>query len=106
MCKKKGCTYSECKASAGIHDGPTFGSGELDSNGYWEFPCYKCARSFEAANPGVEAWPFEKKEIQELLLGVRLLLLQTDVPHVNQEEILDVLGQIELLIKKENDNGL
>jgi hypothetical protein len=35
----------------------TFGSGGLDNNGYWEFPCPECARAFEAKHPGEFAWP-------------------------------------------------
>lgn len=56
------CGNPKCKASTGIHDGLTFGSGELDDNGYWENPCFKCARAFEAANPGEEAWPFKNQK--------------------------------------------
>lgn len=54
------CDNPECGASLGIHEGPTFGSGQLDDNGYWEIPCYTCAREWDSANPNAEcpAWPF------------------------------------------------
>lgn len=57
------CGNHQCGASSGIHDGLTFGSGELDDYGYWEFPCYTCARSFEKAHPEYpQCWPFKKEE--------------------------------------------
>lgn len=30
-----------CKCSTGIHEGLTFGSGELDYYGFWKYPCEK-----------------------------------------------------------------
>jgi len=48
-----------CHASTGIHEsdnadgspehpwGLTFGKGKLDDYGYWEKPCYECARWHE-----------------------------------------------------------
>lgn len=46
MSKDKGCKGC-CSASSGIHGGLTFGRGDLDFNGYWEFPCELCARKAE-----------------------------------------------------------
>ena len=57
----KGYNHPNCNISTGIHDGPTIGYGELDSNGYWEFPCYECARIYES-HTKEECWPFKKKE--------------------------------------------
>lgn len=47
--KKKlpACGNPDCSVSTGICDRLTFGSGELLSYGYWEFPCYVCARDYE-----------------------------------------------------------
>lgn len=54
------CNNPDCRISTGIHErldangsqnkpwGLTFGSGELDDYGYWEFPCLDCARYYEA----------------------------------------------------------
>jgi len=42
MAIKGGCGRSECCASTGIDDNPTFGTGKLDENGFWEFPCNAC----------------------------------------------------------------
>jgi hypothetical protein len=53
-----------CYCSTGIHEGLTFGSGELDFYGYWEHPCSKCARWHEQEKglPLNTYWPFEQKE--------------------------------------------
>ena len=62
MRKGHACGNFECKVSIGIHEGYTFGSSELDGLGYWEIPCYECARAFEIIHPGDKAWPFKKGE--------------------------------------------
>lgn len=63
-----------CGASTGIHEslnadgsatnpwGLTFGSGELDSLGYWEIPCAECARWNEQEDgvPIGSYWPWSK----------------------------------------------
>lgn len=51
-----------CKWSYGIHDGPTVGTGELDSHGYWEHGCCECARAWEKQFPeDGPIWPFSKE---------------------------------------------
>lgn len=35
----------------------SFGHGQLDIFGYWEFGCNTCARDYEAEHPGETAWP-------------------------------------------------
>ena len=47
--KKKlpACGDPNCSVSSGICSRLTFGSGELSSYGYWENPCYVCARDYE-----------------------------------------------------------
>lgn len=58
--KQRACGNPECSTSSGFHDGLTFGSGDLDDWGYWEFPCGPCARDYERRFPGEEpCWPFE-----------------------------------------------
>jgi len=52
----------KCNVSTGIHGGLTFGGGKLNSNGYWEIPCYECARKHEKLYPDDifrygECWP-------------------------------------------------
>jgi hypothetical protein len=42
------CGNPECSCSTGIHEGLTFGSGELDDWGYWSKPCQVCARANDA----------------------------------------------------------
>jgi hypothetical protein len=59
--------HKKCGVSTGIHDGLTFGHGELDDNGYWEFPCYECAREWERLHPeDFPCWPFDEKTLADL----------------------------------------
>jgi hypothetical protein len=51
------CGNRNCACSTGICERLTFGSGELNDCGYWEFPCWTCARDYEKENPGENAWP-------------------------------------------------
>jgi hypothetical protein len=59
---KKSCSiakqYGFCGVSTGICERLTFGGGELDDYGYWEFPCDECARENEKNYPeDGECWP-------------------------------------------------
>lgn len=58
--------HSKCGCSTGIHDGITFGQGELNFNGFWERPCGICARKYEKEHPGKEAWPFSKEFLKRI----------------------------------------
>jgi hypothetical protein len=53
-----------CSCSTGIHDGLTFGSGKLDKHGFFQFPCWDCARWHEKQDlkPINTYWPFEKEK--------------------------------------------
>lgn len=63
----KPCGNNNCSVSIGIHEGLTFGHGELDDLGYWEFPCYTCARAHEKEYPNNdEAWPFKRMKVWRL----------------------------------------
>lgn len=47
MAKKGfGCERPECASSTGIDWSATFGTGKLDPNGFWEFPCAECANAW------------------------------------------------------------
>lgn len=47
MAKKGfGCEREECCASTGIDGSATFGTGGLDCNGYWEYPCEICEQAW------------------------------------------------------------
>lgn len=37
------CGNADCGCSTGIHEGLTFGRGELNYNGFWSIPCRVCA---------------------------------------------------------------
>ena len=64
----KGCGNPKCGVSTGIHDGLTFGSGDLDQNGFWEHGCEKCARLNEKLYPeDGRCWPFGPPTRTELL---------------------------------------
>ena len=46
------------RVSTGIDGRLTFGHGKLDEHGYWEKPCYFCAREHEKNFPeDGECWP-------------------------------------------------
>lgn len=63
----KSCDNEECSVSTGIHERLTFGSGDIDFNGYWEIPCPICARAHEAKFPeDGECWPFVGQDVEEL----------------------------------------
>ena len=55
-----------CFISSGIHDGLTFGTGELDEYGYFEKPCYECAREWEKQYPeSGQCWPFSEEYLNK-----------------------------------------
>lgn len=73
MLKKKNCACEnpDCSISTGYFmDELTFGSGVLDDFGYWEKPCYPCARAWETTHPGSECWPYRETS-QHRYEGVR-----------------------------------
>ena len=43
------CKDPKCGRSMGICGSITAGKGELDPNGYWEFPCKQCEDYFDGA---------------------------------------------------------
>jgi hypothetical protein len=58
-----------CFVSTGICGSLTFGSGQLDHNGYWERPCGICARTHEIKHPeDGPCWPFSEKVRNEKTL--------------------------------------
>ena len=60
--------HSKCCCSSGIHDGLTVGQGELDEHGYWERPCYICARKIGKDHPEeYPVWPFPKEYLDKIL---------------------------------------
>ncbi len=55
-----------CKVSTGIHDLLTFGTGKLDDNGFWENPCFECARAHEEQFPGEPCWPHTDEDLRAM----------------------------------------
>jgi hypothetical protein len=60
--RKRPCGHPDCSVSTGIHDGLTFGCGELCENGFWQYPCDTCARAHEKRDgvPSGTYWPFPR----------------------------------------------
>lgn len=55
---KQACGRADCSASTSIDDVTvTFGRGNLDDFGYWQFPCVICAANFQKAYPYRSVWP-------------------------------------------------
>ena len=55
--KERPCGNPECGVSTHIGDVLSFGSGELDPNGFWEFPCVACAAEYKKRHPLEDVWP-------------------------------------------------
>ena len=54
-----GCGDENCGLSISLSEALTFGQGHCDANGYWQFPCHKCARAWEDNHPEDKpCWPF------------------------------------------------
>jgi hypothetical protein len=59
--------HEKCHSSTGIHGPMTFGSGELNEYGYWENPCYECARAFEKQFPKYyPCWPHTEEQLKKM----------------------------------------
>lgn len=58
------CGNPKCRVSTGIGDELTFGSGELNSMGYWEFPCPICAKKWED-----ERLQERDKEVKDIMVS-------------------------------------
>lgn len=58
----KYCGNSRCSTSTGIDGSTTHGWGEPDPNGYFDFPCFICARHYEKSDEGKTHWPFPLKK--------------------------------------------
>lgn len=93
MTERNGKSHPNCQVSSGIHAyddgttpspiyaqghywaGYTFGWGELDDFGFWEFGCNSCARKFEQENPELgPCWPFSREVRPEWRADVEGLL--------------------------------
>jgi len=53
--------HERCRVTSNIADYLSFGNGECDEYGFWEKPCYVCARAHEEQFPeDGECWPLKK----------------------------------------------
>jgi len=90
--KNRPCGNPKCGVSTGIHDGLTFGHGNLNMNGYWAFPCYVCARAHEKEYPeDTPCWPFEITRNQ-------LLTAEAHMLHDAKQEIKGTLALLENIV--------
>jgi hypothetical protein len=54
----RACGRADCGTSTSIDDVTlTFGRGDLDDHGFWEFPCVICAEAFQKEFPSRSVWP-------------------------------------------------
>jgi hypothetical protein len=61
-----GIVHPDCKISTSIAEFLTFGTGKLDSDGFWQYPCYECARAHEEKFPeDFPCWPFSTEWLNE-----------------------------------------
>lgn len=61
----KFCGNPKCKTSTGINDVTTHGWGYLTDNGFWEYPCFDCARYYESIT-NEKHWPFVDSIIPQI----------------------------------------
>lgn len=56
--KRPRCGRHDCAVSTSIDDVTlTFGGGDLDEYGYWQFPCAICAEAYQKDHPDQPVWP-------------------------------------------------
>jgi hypothetical protein len=59
--------HNYCHVSTGIHGCLTFGSGRLSEHGFWEKPCWDCARAHERQFPDAgPCWPHTTVQLEEM----------------------------------------
>lgn len=64
----KACGHHDCGVSTSIMEELTFGRGDIDFNGFWQFPCWPCARSWEKRHPeDAPCWPPPKQAREPLI---------------------------------------
>jgi hypothetical protein len=60
------CGNPECNCSSTIAEQVSFGAGRLDPNGFWEFPCWTCAKEFQHTYPHYYVWPQSQAHADDL----------------------------------------
>lgn len=84
------CGNPKCGVSTGIHEGLTFGWGDLDGNGFWEHGCEKCARQHEKLHPEYgQCWPFEQPTRDQMLTAEHFMI----------EDVFEHLDKCMVLLK-------
>lgn len=61
-----GCNVPGCKVSSTIAGQVSFGWGQLDSDGFWEHPCWLCAQAWRRQYPKLDIWPVSRRHAEEL----------------------------------------
>lgn len=58
--------HERCRTSSTIAETMSFGRGDLDENGFWEYGCYECARAWEKQFPqDGPCWPHTKETLEK-----------------------------------------
>lgn len=62
--------HEKCCVSSTVTESLSFGTGELDDYGFWEYGCYECARAWEKQFPEEGAcWPYSKEYLAKQKRG-------------------------------------
>jgi len=85
MAKKDfGCGDSECGMSSCNGDSVTFGKGQLNSNGCWEFPCAACEQHWKFLYPSKvwEEWEVQKKHEKAHIIEISVQPQKVDTSSI------------------------
>jgi hypothetical protein len=89
--KDFGCGRAECHASMSIAETMTYGTGNLDSNGFWQFPCAVCELANHVREQTTQRQPSRIFDSRYGNDSERFCLFCGRVV-VNGEEIVDLAG--------------
>jgi len=98
----KACNNPKCGVSTSMFmEQLTFGSGDLDEYGFWEYPCAICAREYERRHPedGM-CWPLREKQplTREDMLTAEVLLLEDAKDHL--QKCLKLLNSLTITMRE------
>lgn len=63
------CGNLDCNCSTGVHEGLTFGTGDLDLHGFWEHGCRPCAAAHDASMDAGRREELEAEYIAQYVQG-------------------------------------
>lgn len=83
MPETSNCGNPECRSSTSMGGGLTFGRGELDGNGYFEFPCRICSKAW------TDALPETKRRVIQRMINEGMTIGEAN-EYVSSEEWLNI----------------